>query len=67
MDGAVVIDMSNFNRISVDPTTFFATIGPGNRLGDIALTLNNAGRALPHGSCPYVGFGGHSGMQIDQL
>ena len=64
MDGSVIIDMSNFVQISVDPTTFIATIGPGNRLGDIALSLNNAGRALPHGTCPYVGMGGHSGKQL---
>jgi FAD/FMN-containing dehydrogenase len=56
--------MSNFNQISVDPDTFIATIGPGNRLGDIALALNNAGRAIPHGSCPYVGMGGHAGRQL---
>ena len=54
--------MSNFTQISVDPTSFVATIGPGNRLGDVALGLNDAGRALPHGTCPYVGIGGHSGM-----
>ena len=59
-----MIDMSNFVQISVDPTTFIATIGPGNRLGDLALGLNNAGRALPHGSCPYVGIGGLSGRQL---
>ena len=51
-------------EISVDPTTYIATIGPGNRLGDVALGLNNAGRALPHGTCPYVGIGGHSGKQL---
>ena len=50
-------------QISVDPTTFIATIGPGNRLGDVALSLNDAGRALPHGVCPYIGIGGHSGKQ----
>ena len=64
MDGSVVIDMSNFVQIFVDPTTFIATIGPGNRLGDVALSLNNVGRALPHGTCPYVGIGGHSGKQL---
>ena len=64
MDGSVVIDMSNFKQISIDPTTFIATIGPGNRLGDVALSLNNEGRALPHGTCPYVGIGGHSGKQL---
>ena len=53
-------------QLSVDPTTFNAKIGPGNRLGDVALGLNNAGRALPHGVCPYVGIGGHSGKQSIQ-
>lgn len=53
--------MSNFVQLSVDPNTFIATIGPGNRLGNVALGLNDAGRALPHGTCPYVGIGGHSG------
>ena len=67
MDGSVVIDMSNFKQISIDPTTFIATIGPGNRLGDVALSLNNEGRALPHGTCPYVGIGGHSGKQLINL
>lgn len=60
-DGSVVVDMSNFVEISVNSTTFIATIGPGNRVGDVALGLNNAGRALPHGTCPYLGMGGHSG------
>ena len=63
----MVIDMSNFKQVSVDPKTFIATIGPGNRLGDVALSLNDAGRAIPHGTCPYVGIGGHSGRQLDQL
>jgi FAD/FMN-containing dehydrogenase len=63
MNNSVVIDMSNFVQLSVDPTTFVATIGPGNRLGDVALGLSNAGRALPHGTCPFVGVGGHSGRQ----
>ena len=56
--------MSNFNQVSVDSNTFIATIGPGNRLGDVALIINDAGRAIPHGTCPYVGFGGHSGRQL---
>jgi FAD/FMN-containing dehydrogenase len=61
-NGSFVVDMSNFKTVSVDPNTQVATIGPGNRLGDVALALNNAGRAMPHGTCPYVGIGGHSGM-----
>ena len=56
--------MSNFLQLSVDPTTFNAKIGSGNRLGHVALGLNNSGRALPRGTCPYVGIGGHSGRQL---
>ena len=56
--------MSNFVEISVDPKSFIAIIGPGNRLGEVALGLNKVGRALPHGLCPYIGFGGHSGRQL---
>ena len=60
-DGLLVVDMSNFKTVYVDSSTNVATIGPGNRLGDVALALNNNGRAMPHGTCPYVGIGGHSG------
>jgi FAD/FMN-containing dehydrogenase len=56
--------MSNFKQVSVDSKTFTATIGTGNRLGDVSLRLNDVGRAFPHGSCPYVGIGGHSGRQL---
>ena len=54
-DGAIIVDLSNMTRISVDSSTNVATIETGNRLGDVALALNNIGRALPHGTCPYVG------------
>jgi FAD/FMN-containing dehydrogenase len=60
-NGVLVVDLSNFKKITVDSTQNTAVIETGNRLGDIALALNNAGRALPHGTCPYVGIGGHSG------
>ena len=56
--------MSNFVQIFVDPTTFIASIGTGNRLGEVALSLNKEGRALPHGTCPYVGIGGQSSKQL---
>ncbi|KAF8886861.1 glucooligosaccharide oxidase [Gymnopilus junonius] len=60
-NGSIVVDLSNFKTVTVDSSTNIATIGTGNRLGDIALALNDHGRALPHGTCPYVGIGGHSG------
>ena len=59
--GSVVVDLSSLTQISVS-SSGLATIQTGNRLGDIATALNNNGRALPHGTCPYVGIGGHSCM-----
>lgn len=48
----------------MDSSTGIASIDTGLRLGDIALALNAAeggSRALPHGTCPTVGIGGHAG------
>ena len=61
MNGSLVVDLQNMKKIMIDSSANTATIETGNRLGDIALTLNDAGRALPHGMCPTVGIGGHSG------
>ncbi|KAM3071834.1 hypothetical protein ACMFMG_009691 [Clarireedia jacksonii] len=53
-NGSVVIDMSAFDDIMVDQ-------GSGQRLGNIALGIHKqGGRALPHGTCPGVGIGGHA-------
>ncbi|KAF9062895.1 hypothetical protein BDP27DRAFT_1335970 [Rhodocollybia butyracea] len=52
--------MSSMKDITIDSSTNTAIIETGNRLGDVALALNAAGRALPHGTCAYVGIGGHS-------
>ena len=59
-NGDIVVDLSNFKGIAVNTSSGLAAIEMGNRLGDIALALNAVGRALPHGTCPYVGIGGHS-------
>ncbi|KAF7317833.1 Glucooligosaccharide oxidase [Mycena kentingensis (nom. inval.)] len=59
--GALVVDLSKMKSISVRSGNNTALIQTGNRLGDVALALNAAGRALPHGTCSYVGIGGHSG------
>jgi FAD/FMN-containing dehydrogenase len=53
--------------ISVRAANNTALIETGNRLGDIALALNAAGRAIPHGTCSYVGIGGHSGFVFLEL
>ncbi|KAF9254787.1 hypothetical protein L218DRAFT_992166 [Marasmius fiardii PR-910] len=48
------------NKITVDSNTHIAHVEAGNKLGNLAAALNTAGRALPHGSCTYVGVGGHA-------
>lgn len=58
--GALTIDLQNFKSFSYENATQLATFGPGTRLGDLALALNSYGRALPHGTCPTVGSGGHA-------
>ncbi|KAH7327392.1 hypothetical protein BKA65DRAFT_566835 [Rhexocercosporidium sp. MPI-PUGE-AT-0058] len=59
-DGHLVVDLRYFRDIKVDRKTNVATIGPGARLGNVALALfEQGGRALPHGVCPGVGIGGH--------
>ncbi|KAJ6589294.1 glucooligosaccharide oxidase [Mycena capillaripes] len=60
-NGALVVDMSKLKAITVRPSNNTALIETGNRLGDVALALNAKGRAMPHGTCSYVGIGGHSG------
>ncbi|KAH8595203.1 hypothetical protein B0O99DRAFT_572502 [Bisporella sp. PMI_857] len=59
-DGHLVIDLKNFKEISVNSATKVATVGPGTRLGNLALGLYSQGkRAIAHGVCPGVGVGGH--------
>lgn len=60
-DGSIVIDMRNFKDLAYDAGTSTATIGVGNRLGHIITFLESEGRAIPHGTCPDVGWGGHVG------
>ena len=59
-DNHLVLDMRKFTNISIDSAAKTATIGAGVRLGDLAKTLADKGFALPHGTCAYVGVGGHS-------
>jgi FAD/FMN-containing dehydrogenase len=61
-NSSYVIDTQNFKSITYDPSTQTAIIGVGARLGDIITVLNQNGRALPHGTCAYVGWGGHMGV-----
>lgn len=52
-DGHLVVDLKYFRETRVDPATNIATIGPGARLGNVALDLFAQGeRALAFGLCP---------------
>ena len=78
-NGSLVVDLRNFNTISLDNCKFsyffyihchgiannhqatgIVTVGGGARLGNLGLGIYNQGqRALPHGTFPGVGIGGH--------
>jgi FAD/FMN-containing dehydrogenase len=58
-DGALVVDLEGFQNVTVDAGGV-ATVGAGIRLGNLATAIyDQGGRALPHGTCPGVGIGGH--------
>ncbi|CEH16215.1 6-hydroxy-d-nicotine oxidase [Ceraceosorus bombacis] len=59
-DGSLVISLSKLETLTVDKSAKTARVGAGNRLGPMAQALGEAGFALPHGTCPTVGTGGHS-------
>jgi FAD/FMN-containing dehydrogenase len=60
-DGALVIDLSGLKAITYANDHQQAAVQTGNRLGDVGVSLwNNGKRALPHGTCPNVGSGGHT-------
>ncbi|KAG0048714.1 hypothetical protein BGZ83_006378 [Gryganskiella cystojenkinii] len=60
-DGALVIDLNLFQKITVDASTRIATVGAGVRLGDLYTRLWDMGQYLiPGGTCPTVGIGGHA-------
>jgi hypothetical protein len=54
----VVVDLSKLAGVQV--TAGRATVGPGARLGNIYNTLGAHGVAIPAGTCPSVGIGGHA-------
>ncbi|THU86324.1 glucooligosaccharide oxidase [Dendrothele bispora CBS 962.96] len=61
-NGTLIVDINRFNNIQINPSSNTTIIGAGNRLGDIVQILNQKGRALPHGTCPYVGIAGHTAL-----
>ncbi|RYP40375.1 hypothetical protein DL767_001730 [Monosporascus sp. MG133] len=60
-DGALVVDLRNFQDFSIDTNTWQATFGAGHKLDDVTEKLHKNGkRAISHGTCPGVGIGGHA-------
>jgi FAD/FMN-containing dehydrogenase len=53
----VVVDLSRLSGVRV--TGSHAVVGPAARLGNVYATLDAHGRAIPAGTCPSVGIGGH--------
>jgi hypothetical protein len=59
-DGSMEIYLQSFQNVTVDSSTGIATVGTGVRLGNLDEAIYSQGeRALPHGTCPGVGVGGH--------
>lgn len=60
-DGAMIVDFRQMSKIQPDSKNALVHIGPAARLGDVAKELWADGQmAMPHGTCPTVGVGGHS-------
>ncbi|KAF2204350.1 FAD-binding domain-containing protein [Delitschia confertaspora ATCC 74209] len=60
-DGSMIINLQNFQDIKLDKETNLVRVGGGVRLGNLAQGIYDQGkRALPHGTCPGVGIGGHA-------
>ena len=54
LSGDLVVDMKNLKDITLNEDGT-AVVQTGNRLGEVATSIfDMGGRALPHGSCPYV-------------
>jgi len=52
-NGHLIVDFKNMHNVTVNPTTFVATIQPGSRIGNVAQALYVQGkRAMSHGTCP---------------
>jgi FAD/FMN-containing dehydrogenase len=52
-NGHLIVDMRNFNSVTVDQAAQTAVIGTGGRLGNVATALYKQGKqAISHGTCP---------------
>jgi hypothetical protein len=58
VSNGVVVDLQRLKRVAFSQG--HALVGAGARLGNIYNVLGNRGRAIPAGTCPSVGIGGHA-------
>lgn len=58
IDNGVTIDLAHFNRTSYDSKRKVASLGPGQRWGDVFLALEEKGVIVPGGRDGDVGVGG---------
>lgn len=54
----ILFSLENLNQIDVDTTKNIASIGPGNRWGDVYKNLETRGFVVAGGRVPPVGVGG---------
>ncbi|KAI0016314.1 Glucooligosaccharide oxidase [Xylariomycetidae sp. FL0641] len=60
-DEQLVVDLQKMTDFSMDTDTWLASIGGGTKLSEVDDHLDSNGkRAMPHGTCPGVGIGGHA-------
>ncbi|KAI0971311.1 hypothetical protein F4678DRAFT_434412 [Xylaria arbuscula] len=55
----ILIDMSQMTEVTLSKDGSVASLGPGNRFGEVAITLNSSGRAVHGGRNNQVGIGGY--------
>lgn len=55
----VVVDVARFAGVKYEPNTGYATIGAGERLGNVYAELAGVGRLVVAGTCPAVGISGY--------
>lgn len=59
LTGNVVIDLGKMTDLTLSDSTKTVSVGAGMTLGPLAKAIGDKGYALPHGTCPTVGVGGH--------
>jgi FAD/FMN-containing dehydrogenase len=60
LDGTVLVDMSRFQQIAIDPVAQLVRVGAGVKWERVAPLLSDHGLAGLHGSSPDVGIAGYS-------